>query len=38
MPGSPLQIPLEFFLGADFADIFEVRGVERKHHGRTLPA
>ena len=22
--GSPLQIPLEFFLGADFADIFEV--------------
>jgi glycogen debranching enzyme len=36
--GTPLQIPLEFFLGADFADIFEVRGVERKHHGRTLPA
>ena len=35
--GMPLEIPLEFFLGADFADIFEVRGIERKHHGKTLP-
>ncbi len=34
----PLQLPLEFFLGADFADIFEVRGVERKRHGRILLA
>ncbi len=34
--GIPLQLPLEFFMGADFADIFEVRGVERKQHGRTL--
>jgi len=34
--GVSLQIPLEFFLGADFADIFEVRGVEREHHGKTL--
>lgn len=33
---TPLQIPLEFFLAADFADIFEVRGVERKRHGSTL--
>jgi len=31
-----LQIPLEFFLGADFADIFEVRGVERKRRGKSL--
>jgi glycogen debranching enzyme len=34
--GIPLQIPLEIFLDADFADIFEVRGVERKRHGRGL--
>jgi glycogen debranching enzyme len=34
--GVPLEIPLELFLGADFADIFEVRGIERKHHGRRL--
>ena len=33
--GIALRIPLEFFIGADFADIFEVRGVERKHHGKT---
>jgi glycogen debranching enzyme len=32
----PLQIPIEFFISADFADIFEVRGVERKVHGRLL--
>jgi glycogen debranching enzyme len=35
--GVPLDIRLELFLGADFADIFEVRGIERKHHGRRLP-
>jgi glycogen debranching enzyme len=34
---TSLEIPLEFFLGADFADIFEVRGVERKRRGKTLP-
>jgi glycogen debranching enzyme len=34
--GMPLKIPLEFFIGADFADIFEVRGVERKRNGATL--
>jgi glycogen debranching enzyme len=34
--GKPLQIPLTFFLGADFADIFEVRGVQRERHGTAL--
>ena len=34
----PLEIPLEFFLEVDFADIFEVRGVERKRHGKSLPS
>jgi glycogen debranching enzyme len=33
---TPLQIPLEFFFAADFADIFEVRGIERKRHGGHL--
>ena len=33
--GMPIEIPLEFFIGADFADIFEVRGVERECRGRT---
>jgi glycogen debranching enzyme len=32
----PLLIPIEFFFNADFADIFEVRGVDRKVHGRAL--
>jgi glycogen debranching enzyme len=36
--GVPLRIPLEFFLGTDFADIFEVRGVERDRRGKTLPS
>ena len=35
--GIRLEIPLEFFLGADFADIFEVRGIERKRRGKMLP-
>ncbi len=34
---GPLEIPLEFFFAVDFADIFEVRGVERKRHGTSLP-
>lgn len=35
--GSRVRIPLEFFLGADFRDIFEVRGVKRKRHGDVFP-
>ncbi|MGH7932466.1 MAG: amylo-alpha-1,6-glucosidase, partial [Candidatus Binataceae bacterium] len=34
--GAPLQILLEFFFGADFADIFEVRGVRREIHGTVF--
>ncbi|HLK87708.1 MAG TPA: amylo-alpha-1,6-glucosidase [Candidatus Binataceae bacterium] len=34
--GIPLDIPLEFFLAADFADIFEVRGIDRLRRGRAL--
>ncbi|MGH7001481.1 MAG: glycogen debranching N-terminal domain-containing protein, partial [Stellaceae bacterium] len=34
--GSPVELPLELSLGADFADVFEVRGVKRKHRGELL--
>ena len=33
---TALEIPLEFFFAADFADIFEVRGIKRLRHGRNL--
>ena len=33
-----IDIRLEIHFGADFADIFEVRGVERSRRGRHLPA
>ncbi|HWP58961.1 MAG TPA: glycogen debranching N-terminal domain-containing protein [Candidatus Acidoferrales bacterium] len=29
----PLQIPLDFMFGVDFADLFEVRGLRRKRRG-----
>jgi glycogen debranching enzyme len=29
----PVQIPLDFLFGVDFADLFEVRGLKRAHHG-----
>lgn len=32
----PVQLPLSLDLGADFADIFEVRGVERKRRGHPV--
>jgi glycogen debranching enzyme len=28
-----LDLPLDFLLGVDFADLFEVRGLKRVHHG-----
>ena len=31
------RISLQFGVGADFRDMFEVRGVERAHRGATLP-
>jgi glycogen debranching enzyme len=31
-----LSVPLSLFFAADFADIFEVRGTPREHHGRQL--
>jgi glycogen debranching enzyme len=34
----PLTIPVELRLGADGADIFEVRGYPRRARGRVLPA
>ncbi|NPB09603.1 MAG: amylo-alpha-1,6-glucosidase, partial [Thermodesulfobacteria bacterium] len=33
-----LHLPLSLHFGADFVDIFEVRGVKRKRRGETLPA
>jgi len=33
---APLLIPLRIGLGADFADIFEVRGTKRERKGRRL--
>ncbi len=33
-----VQVPLSLNLGADFADIFEVRGIERKSRGRPVSA
>jgi glycogen debranching enzyme len=32
----PLEVPIEFLLAADFADVFEVRGVARERRGKTL--
>ncbi|MGH7916902.1 MAG: amylo-alpha-1,6-glucosidase [Candidatus Binataceae bacterium] len=34
--GAPVELPLELSLGADFADVFEVRGVKRKRRGELL--
>src|SRR5205823_4883618 len=33
---APLVIPLRLAIGADFADIFEVRGMRREQRGRRL--
>lgn len=35
---SIVQIPLRLTVGADFADLFEVRGVPRERHGEFLDA
>jgi glycogen debranching enzyme len=35
---EPLELELAFEFGADFADIFEVRGYERARRGEDLPA
>ncbi|HEU5467721.1 MAG TPA: glycogen debranching N-terminal domain-containing protein, partial [Steroidobacteraceae bacterium] len=35
---EPVEITLLLEFGADFADIFEVRGLERERRGRALPA
>jgi glycogen debranching enzyme len=32
----PITIPIGLKFNADFADIFEVRGTKRKHHGQML--
>jgi len=34
---EPLYVPLSIFFAADFADIFEVRGMARERRGRHLP-
>ena len=34
--GEAVEIPLEFFVGVDFADIFEVRGIKRSRHGKLF--
>jgi glycogen debranching enzyme len=34
----PVEMWLELRMGADFADVFEVRGVRRMRRGRILPA
>jgi len=31
--GAPVTIPIDFLMGVDFRDIFEVRGIQRKRHG-----
>jgi glycogen debranching enzyme len=33
----PLEMPITLSIGADFADIFEVRGTKRERRGRMLP-
>jgi len=33
----PIEVELSLLVAADFADMFEVRGVERKERGRMLP-
>jgi glycogen debranching enzyme len=33
---TPLEIEIDFSFGVDFADMFEVRGIRRKRHGRML--
>lgn len=35
--GSPASFPLEFYLDADFVDIFELRGSTRRQRGALLP-
>ena len=35
---APVDLPLTVHFGADFADIFEVRGIRRERRGKTLPA
>jgi glycogen debranching enzyme len=35
---DPVRVPLAFHFAADFADIFEVRGVRRSRRGSHLPA
>ncbi|HEY1471635.1 MAG TPA: amylo-alpha-1,6-glucosidase [Candidatus Acidoferrum sp.] len=35
---APVEFSLSFEFGADFADIFEVRGTERRQRGRFQPA
>lgn len=35
---APVEIRLQLRFGADYADIFEVRGIERKQRGKVLPA
>ncbi|MDD7972337.1 glycogen debranching N-terminal domain-containing protein [Roseinatronobacter alkalisoli] len=34
---TPLELPLDFQIAADFRDIFEVRGMNRAARGRMLP-
>ncbi len=34
----PIRLQLTFLHAADFADIFQVRGVQRQQHGTLLPA
>jgi glycogen debranching enzyme len=35
---APVRVPFDLVFGADFADLFEVRGVRRERHGEHLPA
>jgi glycogen debranching enzyme len=35
--GQPLDINLTLYLGSDFSDLFEVRGIARQQHGQLLP-
>ncbi|HLP42453.1 MAG TPA: glycogen debranching N-terminal domain-containing protein, partial [Fibrobacteria bacterium] len=34
---EPVEFPLEVEFGADYADIFEVRGMKRERRGEALP-
>jgi glycogen debranching enzyme len=36
--GRTVRVPLTFRFASDFADIFEVRGMQRKRRGRQLPS